>query len=244
MPLFRKRKTLWQIQGLQGYLNKTPSQAPPDYDLSTKNAGHQTLDGYIRTNWEILHPIEQDFIYSWFIEAQTADEANNQLQVKLNELNKELAGTQQDAETKIEQMNKDLKNMNLEILNLKNTLIQKDKFIEDLQAAIRYKTINAEELKDKLDERIGALNDQMFKRQAEYEASAIALAEKFKTKVEELDTERLLLNDTIEKNDKELVDLEKRNQDLKKIGLQFKLYQDEINKIKTVIGEIPPNLME
>ncbi|MDD1777088.1 MAG: hypothetical protein LUQ65_02890 [Candidatus Helarchaeota archaeon] len=244
MPLFRKRKTLWQIHELQGYLNKTPSQAPPDYDLSTKNAGHQTLDGYIRTNWEILHPIEQDFIYSWFIEAQTAEEANNQMQLKLNELTKELAGTQQNAETKIEQMNKDLKSLNSEILNLKNTLIQKDKFIEDLQAAIRYKSINAEELKDKLDERIGELNNQMLKRQGEFEAQATALAEKFKAKVEELDTERLLLNDSIEKNDKELFDLEKTNQGLKKIGLQYKLYQDKINKIKTAIGEIPPNLME
>jgi chromosome segregation ATPase len=244
MPLFRKRKTLWQIHELQGYLNKTPSQTPPDYDLSTKNAGHQTLDGYIRTNWEILHPLEQDFIYSWFVETQTAEEANNQLQVKLNNLNKEITGTQQDAETKIEQMNTDIKDLNSEILNLKNALIQKDKFIEDLQAAIRYKTINAEELKDKLDERIGELNDQMFKRQEEYEAKAIALAEKFKTRVEELDGERLILNETIEKNDKELTDLDKINQDLKKVGLQFKLYQDKINKIKTVIGEIPSNLME
>ena len=244
MPLFRKRKTLWQIRELQGYLNKTPSQAPPDYDLSTKNAGHQTLDGLIRTNWEILHPIEQDFIYSWFIEAQTAEEANNQLQMKFNDLNKDMASTQQNSETKIEQMNKDIKNLNTEILNLKNALIQKDKLIEDLQAAIRYKTVGAEELKEKLDGRIEELNEQMFKRQETFEANATAIAEKFKTRVEELDETRLSLNETIERNNNDLANLEKINLDLKKVGLQVKLYQEQINKIKTVIGEIPPNLME
>lgn len=243
MPLFRKRKTLWQIRELQGYISKTPSQVPPDYDLSTKNPGHQTLDGLIRKNWEVLHPIEQDFIYSWFVEAQTAEEANNQLHVKLNELNKEIVSTQQDSETKIEQMNKDLKNLSSEILNLKNILIQKDKFIEDLQAAIRYKTVGAEELKDKLDRRIEELNEQMVKRQEEYEANATALAEKFKTKVEELDGERLLLNENIETNDKNLANLEKTNQDLKRTGLQVKQYQEKIKNIKTIIDEISANLM-
>jgi len=243
MPLFRKRKTLWQIRELDGYLNKTPCQAPPDYDVSSKNAIHLILDEFIRTNWEILHPLEQDFIFSWYIESQTAEEENQKLQMKLGELNKAIATTQQNSEANIEQLTKDIKDINAEILNSKNALIQKNQLIEDLQEAIRYQTIGAEELKEKLEQRIEELNEEMFKHQEEFEANATALAEKFKARVEGLDEEKFKLSETIEKSTMELDELEKMNQELKQVNHLVKLIQEKLSTIKTIMEEIPSNLL-
>lgn len=244
MPLFRKRKTLWQIRELDGYMNKISSQAPPDYDIAAKSPVHQTLDGLIRTNWEILHSLEQDFVFSWFIETQTAEEENQKLQMKLAELEKEIANTQQNSEAKIEQLNKDIKNLNSEILNSKNALIQKNQLTEDLQAAIRYQTLGSEELKDKLEQRSEELNEEMSKRQEEFEASATEIAEKFKTRVEELDGERFQLTETVESNKIELSELEKNNQEFKQNIQLMKLIQEKLSSIKAIIDEIPSNLLE
>lgn len=225
-------------------MNKTPSQAPPEYDASTKNATHMILDELIRTNWEILHPLEQDFIFSWFIETQTAEEESQKLQMKLDELSKEMATTQQTSEAKIEQLNQDLKDINSELLNSKNALIQKNQLTEDLQAAIRYQTVGAEELKENLEQRIEELNEAMFKQQEEYEVNATGLGEKFKMSVENLDEEKFQLSETIEKNNAELNELEKTNQELKQVDRMVKLLQEKLNTIKTILGEIPSNLLE
>ncbi|HUX99947.1 MAG TPA: hypothetical protein VMV49_10375 [Candidatus Deferrimicrobium sp.] len=245
MPLFRKRKTIWQIRELEGYLNKVPeSSTIPNYDANALNELHQSIDAFIKNNWEFLHPAEQDFIYSWFIEYKTAEDQNKNMQLKLENVNKEIAATQQNTEANIEKFNTEIKMLNSEILNAKNALIQNNQLIEEITNAIQNQQIGAEQLKENLGHRIKDLNQQMIQQQKQFEINQTKIGSQFKTKVMELDEEKLLLNEAITQNTQKIQELEKENDELKKMNRLIKTFQDKIKILKKFIGEIPSNILE
>ncbi|NVM54085.1 MAG: hypothetical protein HWN66_10330 [Candidatus Helarchaeota archaeon] len=242
MPIFRKRRTIWQIKEMEGYLNKVlESQIPPDYDVKPYSPEHQALDAIIRSNWESLHPCEQDFIYSWFIELQTAEDQKKDLQIRLKDINKELTTIQEESTSKIEELNKKLSNINSELLNSKNALNQKVEFVKELTNAIQNKQMGEDQLQERMKERIKNMEDRMIKQQEKFEVSQIKIGNQFKTKVMELDEEKLLLNEKIEKNREHLTQLEKENQDLGKRNLLLKIFQDKLIAIKSIIESTPSN---
>ncbi len=243
LPLFRKKKTFWQIKELEGYLSKLNSQIPPDYEVTTMSLDHQALDEIIRPNWEYLHSLEQDFIFSWFMEYQTAQEKKKKLQKELEEINKEMADTQHNSESKIDELNGQLQMLSSEILNLKNELIQKNQLVEDLSSAIQDKQLSRKELQEKLEQRIQDMKKEMILQQKEFETSQMEIGKQFEKKVMELDEEKLLLNETIEKNKEQISKLEKENMELKKKHHLLTNFREKIIKLQSIISEIPPELL-
>ena len=243
VPLFRKKKTLWQITELEGYFNKIESHIPPDYDAATCGSVHQSIDAIIKPNWESLHSLEQDFIHSWFNEFKIVLEQKKKSQIELDAVNKEMATTLQASESKIDGLNKEIQDLTTEISNLKNALAQKMQFLDDLTNAVQNQKLSSEELKQKLEQRVNNMRTQMIQQQKEFEANQIDLGKQFEAKVLELDEHKLLLNETFEKNKKIVNQLEKENHDLKQKRRSIKTFQEKINQLKTVIAEISPNLL-
>ncbi|MFX1295515.1 MAG: hypothetical protein ACFFD2_11790 [Promethearchaeota archaeon] len=242
MPLFRKRKTLWQIKDLKKYQNKLESHVLPDH--YPHDPVHQALDKIIRSNWEKLHSIEQDFIFSWFIEYQIIEEQKKNFQMELEVINKEINIIQQKSVSKFEEINKKFQNLTLNVANLNNELTQKKQLAEDLSNAVQDQKLNGKELKKKLEERVKNMRHQVIEQQKEFERNQIKLGGQFKRRVMELDEEKLLLNEIIEENKVRISQLEKENQDLKKKNRSLKNFQEKIKYLKTIIAEIPTNILE
>ncbi len=242
MPLFRKRKTIWQVKELEGYLNKVQSQGPPDYE--TSDAMHQSLDAMVREYWEYLHPVEQDFIYSWALECKTVEDLKSNLQTQIQDIDKETALILRNSEAKIEDLNTKTQNFNSDVLNLKNALIQKNQLIEDLTKAIQNQKMGGSELKEKLEKRIKDMNERAIKQQTEFEANQGEIGKKFETRVTELDEEKLLLNEACQKKQDKLNILTTQNEALRKSNQLLRRLRDKITNLKSLIAEIPSNLLE
>ncbi len=245
MPLFRKKKTIWQIQELEGYLGKViESQVPPDYEINSFEKTHQALDSLIRPNWESLHLICQDFIYSWFIEYHTAKEQKQQLQSEFSTVNNEMNSTKQKVTLKLDALNKEDQTVQSKLMNVENVLNQKVELIEELTHAIENKTVGEDQLKSRMEQRVKSMNERMIKQQEKFEASQIKIGNQFKTRTIELDEEKLVLSETFEKNKETLRNLEEENNNLKKRNQILKNFQNRLTFINSIIKSISPNLLK
>jgi DNA repair exonuclease SbcCD ATPase subunit len=244
LPLFRKKKTIWQTKELESYSNKIESQIPPIYPVDATDSVHQTLDAIIRQHWEKLHPLEQDFIFSWFIEYEKIREMSNKSEVELDSVNQLMATTQQSAEGKIAELKKTIQELTTEMTNLKNALSQKMQLADDLTTAIHDKKLSVGELKQKLENRINEMKTQMIGQQREFEANQINLGNQFEQKVLELDEEKLIQTEKIEKNKARIEQFEQENNELKQKFRLLKQFQEKIKLLKELIGSIPENLLE
>ncbi len=244
MPLFRKKKDISRIKELEGYLNKIlESNVPPNYEVTAYSTDHQALDALVRPNWEILHPIVQDFIYSWFIEVRAVAELKEELEKKLHAVNQELMQTKEISINKIDELNKKLNNRKAEVLNAENELKQKVEFFEELTKAIEDKEVGGEELKQKMENRIKNMREGMIRQHEKFEASQIKIGNQFKNRVIELDEERLRLNEKIEKNKEIIVQLGKENYDLMRRNHLLKGFQSRLVAINSIIDSIPSNIL-
>ncbi|MHA1360186.1 MAG: hypothetical protein ACTSRC_18860 [Candidatus Helarchaeota archaeon] len=244
MPIFQKKKSLWQIKELEGYFNRIESHAPPTYDMNNADSKHQTLDQIVRENWEFLHSLEQDFVFSWFIEYQKVEESRNKNQKELESINQEITTTQQNAEREISELNRTLQELNIESANLENELNQKVQLAGDLAKAVHDKKLSVGELKEKLEHRIFDMKRQMQEYQKEFEANQIQLGEQFEQEVLKLDDEKLQLTETIEENKAKLEQLITENNKLKGQSRLLKQFQEKIKVVKLIIAEIPEELLE
>jgi chromosome segregation ATPase len=235
---------LWNVKPLEGYLNKLESQVPPNYDVFALGLEHQGLDEVIRPNWEGLHSLEQDFIFSWFIEYQTVQETKNNLLKEVEEFNQGITAIQRNSGSKIDGLSGELKKITAEVGNLKNELVQKTQLAEDLTNAIRNKKLGVEELKQNLGKRIIDMKNRVLEHQKQFEVDQTKLGSQFEARVIKLDEEKLLLNDTFEKNYHSIEQLEKENQELKKLNRFLKSLPEKINQLQQVIAEIPPELLK
>ena len=211
--------------------------------MTAYSPDHQALDALIRPNWEILHPIVQDFVYSWFMEIRSAEGLKKDHQKKLNAINNELTNVQKNSTAKIEVLNRKLNDLNSEFLNVENELNQKMEFVEELTGAIEDKEVGGEHLKQKMEERIRNMHERMIRQQEKFETTQIKIGNQFKNRVMELDEERLLLNEKIEKNKEILVKIEKENQELQKNNQLLKGFQNRIIAIKSILDSLPSNIL-
>ena len=245
MPLFRKRKTIWQIKELEGYLNKiSESQVPPDYDRSSLNQTHQSLDTLLRPNWEILHPICQDFIYSWFIEYKNVDEQKEELRLELNTVNNEMNVTRQRVTQKIDELNREVHNLSSNLMNAENALNQKMELIKELDNAIQNKSLGEDQLKSRMEQRVKGMSEKMVKQQEKFETSQIKIGNQFKSRVMELDEKKSVLEETVEKNKEKISELENENQQLKRKNHLLVNFQNRLAAIKSIIDSVSPELLK
>lgn len=245
MPLFRKRKTIWEVQKLEGYLNKVlESHIPPNYDVKSTNEIHQALDEIIRSNWEYIHPICQDFIYSWFIEFQTTWSRNKELALKTDGIVNEINATKQRVKKRLEELNRDYVDLNAQFRNLENAVEQKSTLLEELSKAFKSKSMGEEELKTRMGQRIRNMQERMIKQQELFEAGQVKVGNQFKMKVMELDEEKLNLTEQFEKNKNEILSLEKLNEELKSRNNMLRNFQSRLGAIATIIRSIPSNSLQ
>lgn len=243
LPLFRKKKTLGHMKELKGYSNILDSHVPPEI-LVTNYSIHQTLDKIVRKNWETLHPLEQDFIYSWFIEFKAVEEQKIDLSNEIIALNEEISRIQSNSEQQIKILSNTAYNLQGEMEKLKNELNQKKQLAEDLSNAIQNQKLTGNELKQKMEQRIQEMNSEMIKKQKGFESAQIKLAEQFQARVIELDEEKLVLSESIETNKTQLSQLEEINQDLKKTNRLLIKFKEKVREISLILSEIPPNLLK
>jgi len=240
LPLLRKRRTIWQIPEIQGYLNKVlGSQIPPDYDVGKFNETHQSIDKLIRENWEYLHPITQDFIYSWFLEYQSAQERKKENKTQLISLLNERTATQQKVKKRLEDLNKVYSDIDSEMRNLQNILHQKKELVQELSQAVENRSIGEEELKTRMNQRILNMHERMVRQQEKFQTNQIKIGNQFKTKVIELDNEKIRLTEMMEKNQEIIIQLEKENEDLKKKNKRLKDFRSRLISIKKILESIP-----
>ena len=58
--------SLWKKKELAEFKRKFRSELPPYYNFEEVRQAHQTIEATVLEHWEILHPVIQDFITSWF----------------------------------------------------------------------------------------------------------------------------------------------------------------------------------
>ena len=243
MPLFRKRKTLWNIKELEGYFNKLDSHVSPE-KLTVGGETHQALDGLIRPNWDGLHSLEQDFIMSWFIEYQAVREQKEHLQSDVRSLEDDFTRIKQTSEAKIDELNKTLQSLTTDLEKVKNELDQKTQLSEDLADAIQNQQLSGEQLKEKSEKRIGDMKVKMIEKRKEFESNQLALASQFQTRVLELDEEKLVLNETLEKTKQSLLELEEENLELERQNRLLHKFREKIQEILIILSKIPINLLK
>lgn len=76
-------KNLGKIKELKDYKNRLNSVNPPNYNIERVNDIHKELDLKIREYWEEIHPILQDFIYSFAFHWNNSEETLKSMSIEL-----------------------------------------------------------------------------------------------------------------------------------------------------------------
>jgi len=204
-------KTLWKIKEFKDYKNRLKSMSPPKYDMDRVNQLHKDLDIKIREYWDEIHPFLQDYIYSFSFHWTNSEITLRNIDREFKKQSKFLENLKASASQKINELMKEIKRKNQEIL-------KKDHLYKALEGKLA-----------KGESEMGELVKEFDTKLKEYEETHYEVGKSFQFKIMNMEADlssKEEENQTLKKYNKELSEklLEKDN--------KIQELQSSINKLK------------
>ncbi|NVM54084.1 MAG: hypothetical protein HWN66_10325, partial [Candidatus Helarchaeota archaeon] len=162
------KPSLWKVEELTDYQRKLDSELPPLYDFEQVRPVHREIESVILEYYALLHPVIQDFIYSWFLLWTNLKKKNEELFAEILQKSSMISNYRSNSETKIKSLG-NLVNINqFELKTVKENLQQKELKLQELEGLDKEKQLGISNLRIELEKELAELNLRLSEMQTRF----------------------------------------------------------------------------
>jgi chromosome segregation ATPase len=230
--------SLWKKKELSDYKRKFNSELPPYYNFEEVRQAHQSIEATVLEYWELLHPVIQDFITSWFHQWSTIKKESEGLVTEKQQKASMLERFKKSTASKIELLNNETikKKPELEIINQK--LQEKEEEIKKLEGTDQENKLGVSELRSELEKQLAELNLKLSEMQNRFENTQSQVTGAFEKKVMLFESEVASIREQVMGQEQKIRRLQYENQQIKLKNQKLQLFEDKIAEIIDIVTSI------
>ena len=224
-------ESLWKLGDLMDYQRKLESELPPLYDFEQVRPVHREIEAQILEYWELLHPVVNDFITSWFSIWFKSRKENQELQAKIERQSTLLIKYKEKSVERIQDIHHEIDTKKAEI-HQANEKVQKIELgLQELEEMDKEKQLGIANLRTELEKELAELNLRISERQTRFEATQTQVFQSFQLKMLDFESEVASLKEQATIQQRKISIFESENETLRAQNIKLESLQEKIWEI-------------
>ena len=211
---------------------------PPFYDFEKVRVTHREIEAGILEHWELLHPVVQDYLNSWWLMWDNVIKENERINDEINQKISMLTTYRSTTTTKIQDLTNQKVSKESELKVIKDELQQKEAALHELEATDKEKSLGIADLRSELEKSMAELNLKITEKQKQFNTTQSQVVQSFEHKITRFESEIASLKELSATQQQRIQKLQSENQVLKAENQQYKVLEDSMWEIITTLKSI------